>query len=175
MVYILGIFFLGKHMALAIIALITLRICFQVDLKLHIPALSLNPSLSSGCVFTGIPPTQVHKHGNIGCIDVSTVLEPLDFVLPQREPVPPLLDLSIELSRLSTAEAEPLPLIEPEKVDPPVAGADLNLDVQQPGEAKPSHNSLQVRTDDEEQNDSKDTTQTSADDQNEALQPLPLD
>uniref|UniRef100_UPI003AAAABDA conserved oligomeric Golgi complex subunit 8 n=1 Tax=Centroberyx gerrardi TaxID=166262 RepID=UPI003AAAABDA len=52
----------------------------------------------------GVPPTQVHKYGSLGRIDASTVLEPLDFVLPKRETVEPLVDISAELSGLTTAE-----------------------------------------------------------------------
>ncbi|KAK3548279.1 hypothetical protein QTP70_007349 [Hemibagrus guttatus] len=61
----------------------------------------------------GIPASQIHKHGNVGCVNVSAVLEPLDFVLPKREPVSPVLDLSVELSGLSTTEPEPLAPTEP--------------------------------------------------------------
>lgn len=134
-------------------------------------------SLSSWCVFVGVPPTQVHKHGNVGCISVSAVLEPLDFVLPKREPVSPVLDLSIELSSLSTGEAEAPAPVDPsfsEKVESPVEaapepGAHLNLHVQQPQEAEPSPNSVQPKTHDVEQEDPGDTALTSTDDQNEAL------
>ncbi|KAL6478803.1 hypothetical protein MHYP_G00122360 [Metynnis hypsauchen] len=57
----------------------------------------------------GVPPAQVHKYGNIGCISVSTVLEPLKFVLPKREPMSPVVDLAVDLTSLTTAEAELLP------------------------------------------------------------------
>ncbi|XP_030015809.1 conserved oligomeric Golgi complex subunit 8-like [Sphaeramia orbicularis] len=46
----------------------------------------------------GVPPTQLHKYGSLGCIDLSSVLEPLEFVLPQREVIeatPPGLDVDI--------------------------------------------------------------------------------
>nr|XP_033475977.1 conserved oligomeric Golgi complex subunit 8 [Epinephelus lanceolatus] len=57
----------------------------------------------------GVPPTQLHKYGNLGCIDLAAVLEPLEFVLPQREilaPPPPAsaapeLDIASELSSLT--------------------------------------------------------------------------
>lgn len=55
----------------------------------------------------GISPTQVHKHGSLGCIDMNTVLEPLEFVLPKREVVAPIVDLSAQLSSL-TSQPEPL-------------------------------------------------------------------
>lgn len=53
----------------------------------------------------GVPPTQVHKYGSLGCIDENTILAPLEFVLPKREIVVPLVDLSAELSSLTTSEA----------------------------------------------------------------------
>ncbi|KAJ8248972.1 hypothetical protein GJAV_G00229770 [Gymnothorax javanicus] len=53
----------------------------------------------------GIPPTQVHKHGSLGCIDVGSVLEPLEFVLPKREVPPTEADLSAQL--ISMMEDEP--------------------------------------------------------------------
>lgn len=46
----------------------------------------------------GVPPTQLHKYGSLGCIDLPSVLQPLEFVLPQREVVeatPPGLDVDI--------------------------------------------------------------------------------
>ncbi|KAM3877447.1 conserved oligomeric Golgi complex subunit 8 [Diretmus argenteus] len=52
----------------------------------------------------GVPPTQVHKYGSLGCIDVSAVLQPLEFVLPKREIVLPEVDISTELSGLAIAE-----------------------------------------------------------------------
>lgn len=55
---------------------------------------------------SGIPPTQVHKYGSLGCIDVKNVLEPLEFVLPKREMPIPVVDLSESLSTLSTVESE---------------------------------------------------------------------
>lgn len=57
----------------------------------------------------GVPPTQVHKYGSLGCIDVHMVLEPLEFILPKREVVVPEVDLSAELSSLTTTEPEPTP------------------------------------------------------------------
>ncbi|XP_055029615.2 conserved oligomeric Golgi complex subunit 8 [Misgurnus anguillicaudatus] len=58
----------------------------------------------------GVPPTQVSKDGSIGCINVSLVLEPLEFVLPKKELVTSVLDLSTELKSLSTAESDPSPV-----------------------------------------------------------------
>lgn len=55
----------------------------------------------------GVPPTQLYKYGNLGRIDIAAIIEPLDFVLPQKEtndPAPALLpdlDLSVELGSLS--------------------------------------------------------------------------
>ncbi|XP_059420456.1 conserved oligomeric Golgi complex subunit 8-like [Carassius carassius] len=61
----------------------------------------------------GIPPTQVYKYGSLGCIDVNTVLEPLEFVLPQKEPETSVLDLCTDLSSLTTAEADPSTVLKP--------------------------------------------------------------
>uniref|UniRef100_A0A8D0GJ18 Conserved oligomeric Golgi complex subunit 8 n=1 Tax=Sphenodon punctatus TaxID=8508 RepID=A0A8D0GJ18_SPHPU len=33
----------------------------------------------------GIPPTQLHKYGNLGSVNVSRIQEPLTFILPKRE------------------------------------------------------------------------------------------
>ncbi|XP_053478535.1 conserved oligomeric Golgi complex subunit 8 isoform X2 [Ictalurus furcatus] len=123
----------------------------------------------------GVPPTQVHKHGNIGCVDVSAVLEPLDFILPKREPLSPVLDLSIELSSSSTTEAEPPAPAEPsfsEKVEAPLPEPGADLNVHQHREAEPAHNTAQPTTHDVEQNDPGDAALTSADHQNEPPQPL---
>ncbi|XP_044062682.1 conserved oligomeric Golgi complex subunit 8 isoform X1 [Siniperca chuatsi] len=53
----------------------------------------------------GVPPTQLHRYGSLGRIDLPAVLEPLDFVLPQREtlkPEPaPEVDISTELGSLT--------------------------------------------------------------------------
>ncbi|XP_034038788.1 conserved oligomeric Golgi complex subunit 8 [Thalassophryne amazonica] len=48
----------------------------------------------------GVPPNQLHKYGSLGSVDLAAVLEPLDFVLPEREAVPPplLVDICAELS-----------------------------------------------------------------------------
>ncbi|CAL8245207.1 unnamed protein product [Lota lota] len=53
----------------------------------------------------GIPPTQVHKYGSLGCIDENTILSPLEFVLPKREIVVPVVDLSADLSSPTSSEA----------------------------------------------------------------------
>lgn len=41
------------------------------------------------------------------------VLEPLEFVLPQKEPVTPVLDLCPDLSSLTTAESDPSTSVNP--------------------------------------------------------------
>ncbi|XP_053283989.1 conserved oligomeric Golgi complex subunit 8 [Pleuronectes platessa] len=52
----------------------------------------------------GVPPTQLHRYDSLGCIDLTSVLEPLDFLLPQKETLAPLPapdeDLATELSSL---------------------------------------------------------------------------
>ncbi|XP_016364703.1 conserved oligomeric Golgi complex subunit 8-like [Sinocyclocheilus rhinocerous] len=63
----------------------------------------------------GVPPTQVYKYGSLGCINVNAVLEPLEFVLPQKEPEPvtSVLELCTDLSSLTTAESDPSPALKP--------------------------------------------------------------
>ncbi|CAB1448804.1 unnamed protein product [Pleuronectes platessa] len=52
----------------------------------------------------GVPPTQLHRYDSLGCIDLTSVLEPLDFLLPQKETLASLPapdeDLATELSSL---------------------------------------------------------------------------
>lgn len=54
-----------------------------------------------GCLSAGLPPTQLHKYGHLGSIDLAAVLEPLDFLLPQKEPPVPEVDITAELSSLA--------------------------------------------------------------------------
>ncbi|XP_007244101.2 conserved oligomeric Golgi complex subunit 8 [Astyanax mexicanus] len=61
----------------------------------------------------GVPPAQVHKYGNIGCISVSAILKPLEFILPKREPIFPAMDLSVGMTGLTTTDTEPLLPIKP--------------------------------------------------------------
>ncbi|KAL4642108.1 conserved oligomeric Golgi complex subunit 8 isoform X1 [Arapaima gigas] len=63
----------------------------------------------------GIPPTQVIKGSNLGCISVSTVLAPLDFVLPKREREVSITDLNSSMT--------PEPEVKP-KFTPAVVGTD---------------------------------------------------
>ncbi len=55
----------------------------------------------------------MYKYGSLGCINVTAVLEPLEFVLPQKEPVTSVLDLCTDLSSLTTAESDPSTALEP--------------------------------------------------------------
>lgn len=87
------------------------------------------------CFSAGVPPTQLHKYGNLGCIDLAAVLEPLEFVLPQREilaPPPPAsaapeLDIASELSSL-TFETQ---------LKEPATGQDLTEEAGSPALAPP--------------------------------------
>lgn len=109
---------------------------------------------------------------------MSAVLEPLDFILPKREPLSPVPDLSIELDNLSTTEAEPKISTGPafsEKVKPsedtqevPENRAELELNLQEPQEAELSHDSAEPRALGVEQSDAEDTTLLSSEDQNES-------
>lgn len=66
----------------------------------------------------GVPPTHLHKYDSLGCINLAAVLEPLDFVLPQRETLapPPLpeVDLTSELSSLTFETQLSKPVIDPD-------------------------------------------------------------
>ncbi|CAF89574.1 unnamed protein product, partial [Tetraodon nigroviridis] len=56
----------------------------------------------------GVPPTQLHRYAHLGGIDVAAVLEPLHFLLPQREAWPPELAATPGSGAL-TSEADPEP------------------------------------------------------------------
>ncbi|XP_029000005.1 conserved oligomeric Golgi complex subunit 8 [Betta splendens] len=59
----------------------------------------------------GVPVTQMQKFGRLGCIDVAAVLQPLDFLLPQRD----TLALALEID--TSAELSSL-MFEPQHTDP---------------------------------------------------------
>ncbi|XP_018548318.1 conserved oligomeric Golgi complex subunit 8 [Lates calcarifer] len=65
----------------------------------------------------GVPPTQLHKYDSLGCINLAAILEPLEFVLPQREtlalPPAPEVNIAAELSSL-TFETQPEPVTDPD-------------------------------------------------------------
>lgn len=50
--------------------------------------------LTAVCGSAGVPPTQLHRYSRLGGIDVAAVLQPLHFLLPQREAWPPELALT---------------------------------------------------------------------------------
>ncbi|KAG7239572.1 hypothetical protein INR49_028723 [Caranx melampygus] len=66
----------------------------------------------------GVPPTHLHKYDSLGCINLAAILEPLDFVLPQRETLapPPLpeVDLTTELSSLTCDTQLSKPVTDPD-------------------------------------------------------------
>ncbi|XP_035508137.1 conserved oligomeric Golgi complex subunit 8 [Morone saxatilis] len=76
----------------------------------------------------GVPPTQLHRYGSLGRIDLPAVLEPLDFLLPQREMVTtevtsvPEIDIAAELGGL-TFEPGTDPELTPEPAGPEPAPA----------------------------------------------------
>lgn len=54
----------------------------------------------------GVPPTQIHKYGSIGCINQGVILDLLDFILPKKEIIiPPKKSLDEELEKILTAES----------------------------------------------------------------------
>ncbi|XP_061592380.1 conserved oligomeric Golgi complex subunit 8 isoform X2 [Cololabis saira] len=63
----------------------------------------------------GVPASQLHKHGGLGVIHVAAVLQPLDFILPQKE-LPPEGDLELSglAAELQLQEPRPDPEPEPE-------------------------------------------------------------
>lgn len=71
----------------------------------------LSQGLTLVCGSAGVPPTQLHRYGRLGGIDVAAALQPLHALLPQREAWPP------ELAGLT----EP----DPESSDPTPSGSDL--------------------------------------------------
>lgn len=73
----------------------------------------------------GVPPTQLHRHGGLGCVDLAAVLEPLDFVLPPRSD-PPELDVGAELSGLTLGPGgDPDPPVEAGPPEPTQTWSDL--------------------------------------------------
>ncbi|XP_041806181.1 conserved oligomeric Golgi complex subunit 8 [Chelmon rostratus] len=69
-------------------------------------------------VILGVPATQLHRYGSLGCIDLPAVLEPLDFLLPERETLAPQtapeLDVTAELDSLTFETQLKDPLTEPD-------------------------------------------------------------
>lgn len=56
------------------------------------------------CVLpAGVPASQLHRYGGLGCIDVAAALQPLDFILPPKEAPPPPseVDVTAELGSLT--------------------------------------------------------------------------
>ncbi|KAJ7999391.1 hypothetical protein DPEC_G00193920 [Dallia pectoralis] len=72
----------------------------------------------------GVPPTQVYKYGSLGCIDVSSVLEPLEFILPRREMMVPVVDedLRAELESLPAETTPAFPVDNLELLVPEASG-----------------------------------------------------
>ncbi|KAM3625007.1 uncharacterized protein V6R79_005507 [Siganus canaliculatus] len=55
----------------------------------------------------GVPPTQLHRYGGLGSVDLAAVLQPLDFLLPQRDtPLEAELGVTSDLSG-PTLETDP--------------------------------------------------------------------
>ncbi|XP_067905327.1 conserved oligomeric Golgi complex subunit 8 [Heterodontus francisci] len=54
----------------------------------------------------GIPPTQLHKYGSIGCINIGIIVELLDFLLPKKEVIiPSKNNLDGELEQILRADS----------------------------------------------------------------------
>ncbi|KAM4743723.1 conserved oligomeric Golgi complex subunit 8 [Anableps anableps] len=81
----------------------------------------------------GVPASQLHRYGGLGRVDVSAVLQPLDFVLPQKEPEPalPEVDVTAELGALAF-DTEPVEA-EPSRSAPTEPAAELEPDEEERG------------------------------------------
>lgn len=55
----------------------------------------------------GVPPTQLHRFGGLGSIDLVVVLQPLDFLLPQRETQIPTFETQIQDPGPESGELDP--------------------------------------------------------------------
>ncbi|XP_067327177.1 conserved oligomeric Golgi complex subunit 8 isoform X1 [Anolis sagrei] len=55
----------------------------------------------------GVPPTQLHKYGSLGCVDEHPVRELLSSILPEKETA---LPLAVEEEEVPAQESPPLPL-----------------------------------------------------------------
>ncbi|EMP33366.1 Conserved oligomeric Golgi complex subunit 8 [Chelonia mydas] len=78
----------------------------------------------------GVPPTQLHKYGSLGCVDVNVIKEPLAFILPKREAMfTP--DEEKELAQETPAPATEIPGpeqgVEPNAQLPPVGGEESSV------------------------------------------------
>ncbi|KAF0042679.1 hypothetical protein F2P81_004016 [Scophthalmus maximus] len=93
----------------------------------------------------GVPPTQLHRYDSLGCIDIAAALQPLDFVLPQREtlvPPPPAPEVDID------AELSSLALETPIKEQRPDPEPTLT-----PGESEAAAEQTEVKSEDGEDDD----------------------
>ncbi|XP_033012975.1 conserved oligomeric Golgi complex subunit 8 [Lacerta agilis] len=78
----------------------------------------------------GVPPTQLHKYGSLGCVDEQLIQELLASVLPEKETVyplseekrlteeslaPPPLDLELPDARQEADSSAPVPVVEAEE------------------------------------------------------------
>lgn len=61
----------------------------------------------------GVPATQLHRYNSLGRIDLTDVLEPLSFALPQRETLPDM-DMNAELGRLTPDTQLNVPITDPD-------------------------------------------------------------
>ncbi|CAJ1049905.1 conserved oligomeric Golgi complex subunit 8 [Xyrichtys novacula] len=110
----------------------------------------------------GLPVTQLHKHGSLGSIDLSAVLEPLDFVLPERETLPvtapePEFDINTELGsltfdpQLTDTITDPDVKVETEPPDPAEAGSGLRDSDSELTEAKSEEKEEETIVEEEEE------------------------
>lgn len=70
----------------------------------------------------GVPASQLHRYGGLGCIHITAILQPLDFILPEKLVPESEMDLNLNLELDLTAD---LNLSEP---DPPGLVPETHLD-----------------------------------------------
>lgn len=110
-------------------------------------------------VILGVPATQLHRYGSLGCIDLPAVLEPLDFLLPEREtlapPTAPELDVTAELDSLTFETQLKDPLTEPDltveagRPDPAPTPSGLRESESEPTESRSEEQDEEMLQDEE--------------------------
>ncbi|XP_067348164.1 conserved oligomeric Golgi complex subunit 8 isoform X2 [Channa argus] len=99
----------------------------------------------------GVPVTQLHRYGSLGCIDLTAVLEPLDFLLPKRETSqPPAPDLNISTEPSSTTFEMQLkePITHPDLIlsqsGPKDPESELHAELMEPNSVEQKEEALEV-------------------------------
>ncbi|XP_076003024.1 conserved oligomeric Golgi complex subunit 8 [Genypterus blacodes] len=125
----------------------------------------------------GVPPTQLHRYSSLGRVDLTDVLQPLDFVLPQRETVvAEVLDVAAALSSLTTSElldkeviteadpeldaakkqSDPEPELTLQQTDPATEQTEPDLDPDQTDPKDSELTATELKTEEQEEETTKD-------------------